>query len=602
MRQLMCATALSIALTSLLAGCGGGGGGSPTTSSNSGSSPTSTCSTCVNVSGISGAPVAAGQVTIKGSGAGETPIKATLDSNGMKSIDVKSLTAPYLIQVTGTVNGALAQYVSLATASDRGATVSVSPLTNLVVAKAASEDANTWFNNPVNQSTVASNLSTAAQQVTAVVLPILQQIDPTVTDASKVDLLHFDPTKAGFHSKLDGLLDVINVTAQPNSNQVTITYKADSNNTVTVSDDLNTPSTLTAPPANEDASALTADLTAIQAQVTKLQNLVATSLPTATQLSPLFDVANFLDEGQDFQAFVAQLPQDVIGAKITNISIAKIIDASHLVVRLSFVAANGDMGDPHEWHVNNVNGTWLFAGDQRQNVFMSVRSEEVTEGGGYASGIRFNVSPSNDTFGQSIDHAVITGPGLPSNGITLTKNGTSWMLYANTGNGDNLLLFDGCQNVTSYVCAGTGSSISAITDNSVYNVKLYDVNNNILNGSGYDELLAKAPLMVSALNSNSFATFNAPSGLSPTSVTISWNLPAGMASESANIHVGASSATGAYVSGNEYVDMLTPTAVSWFADLSNLNLPAAPTSIYESVVVQDPTGLQFRTNDNRSLL
>jgi hypothetical protein len=588
MRQLIRATALGFALSSLLVGCGGGGGGSGTGSTGSGSNSNMT------VSGISGAPVAGGKVTIEGTDGPSKTVTATLDANGKASVDVSSLKAPYLIQVRGTVNGASVQYVSLATATDVGSTVSVNPLTDLAVAKAAAQTTQNLFANPANLSTVATNLPAAAKAVTDVVLPILKTIDPTATDDPKT-IFKYDPAGA-FHSKLDGLLDVITIAPQANSTNVTVAYKADPTNSVTFDQTAaGTPSALSSNSAISPTAVTTA-LAAIQTQVNALQSLLATSVPTTTQLAPLFDTTNFLDHGKNFTAFASQIPSNAVGSKISAISIAKVIDANTLRVRFTLINANGSANDPSEWQVNKVNGIWLFAGNQQQSVTITIHSEEVTDGNNYASGIRFNVAPNNDTFGQSIDHAVITGPGLPSGGITLVRGGMSWLTYANSNSQDNLLLMDGCPNMPSYTC-GINTSIGPVTDNSVYNVQLFDTKNNLLNTGGYNVMLGKAPLMATDAQSRSasFATFKTPS-VSPTSVTVSWNLPSWMSADTDNLYISGQTAQGTGYGGSYYHDSLAATATSTTDNISGLNLASAPNHINESVVLKDATGLRFRTN------
>ena len=95
----------------------------------------------------SGAPVVGGTVTVRDNSAAADVITQTA-ADGTYSVDVSTLTAPYMLEVKGgTVNGVAlaAPLYSAATANDAYGRVNITPLTDVIVAKTTSKTAATAF-------------------------------------------------------------------------------------------------------------------------------------------------------------------------------------------------------------------------------------------------------------------------------------------------------------------------------------------------------------------------------------------------------------------------------------------------------------------------
>ena len=115
-------TVLSImTLGLILAGCGGGSGG--------------VSSEVVSGTAAVGAPLS-GQVSLKDSSTPVLQKSTVIGSDGTYAIDVTGMKAPYVLQATGSADGS--QYKLLSFAVGAG-TANINPLTNAIVASAASE-------------------------------------------------------------------------------------------------------------------------------------------------------------------------------------------------------------------------------------------------------------------------------------------------------------------------------------------------------------------------------------------------------------------------------------------------------------------------------
>ena len=121
-----------LGLSILATGCGGGGGSSTPVAPPD------------MLSGTAAAGAAIiGQVTVKGS-AGNTT-STLIEANGNYNVDVSGLTAPYILRAEGTVGGKAYTLHSYAEEADIGATVNITPFTDLIVSNAAGQIASAFY-------------------------------------------------------------------------------------------------------------------------------------------------------------------------------------------------------------------------------------------------------------------------------------------------------------------------------------------------------------------------------------------------------------------------------------------------------------------------
>ena len=163
-------TALAVSVAALVAACGGGGGNDAALSSG------------VQVSGVAatGLALASAPVEVKcASGTGT----ATTNESGGYTVTVENGALPCIVKVTGTVNGTAVTLHSLAQGSGSSATANVTPLTEMILARATGTLPADLFSSFGSGSAVTS---TALTQATTEVLAAL-------STAAGVDLTRIDP-------------------------------------------------------------------------------------------------------------------------------------------------------------------------------------------------------------------------------------------------------------------------------------------------------------------------------------------------------------------------------------------------------------------------
>ena len=164
-------TAVAVSVAALVAACGGGGGdGAAATPSN------------VQVSGVAatGLALAGSNVDVKcASGSGT----ATTSASGGYTVTVENGALPCIVKVTGTVNGTEVTLHSLAQGNGTTATANVTPLTEMILARATGTLPADLFTSFGSGSAVTS---TALTQATTDILAAL-------STAAGVDLSGIDP-------------------------------------------------------------------------------------------------------------------------------------------------------------------------------------------------------------------------------------------------------------------------------------------------------------------------------------------------------------------------------------------------------------------------
>jgi hypothetical protein len=188
----------------LLSACGGGGGGSAVTT------------TTLSGTAAAGNPIV-GTVTIKDSSQPAQTKTVTIGANGMYTVDVSGLTAPYMLRAVGSVGSTAYQLYSAATAADVGHTVNITQLTDLIVANTAGMVPGQYFAGNDFSKLSAAELQTQANALRASMLPILQAEGVS----NSVDLMH--TSFNADHTGLDAAMDSIMISMDPASQTATIT-------------------------------------------------------------------------------------------------------------------------------------------------------------------------------------------------------------------------------------------------------------------------------------------------------------------------------------------------------------------------------------------
>ena len=490
-----------------LSACGGGG------SSSTGSGTT------ISGTAAAGAPII-GSVTIKDS---TTPTAQTktvpIAADGKYTVDVTGLKAPYMVRADGYVGGNEYHLYSAGTSADVGGTINITPLTDLILANIAQTVASDYFTSGDFSTLTATELKTQSDALAAKLQPILEAVGVS----GSIDLL-----RASFntdHTGLDAVLDVVRVTTDTTTNVATIT------NIITQEQMTSNLSTGTYTGALDNTAGMgtaVTDIQAISAGFKQFSDLFATSLPSETNatLLSLFDNATFLQGGQNLASFLSEITTDpsMIGISFTNVSILSMDVTNGTAVVAFEVMQNGTLQKdaPESWNMIKKNGAWYMQGDLRvANVSIrpsaeyrpSDMSAQIT------TGLNMNIE---DRGGVGITSAVVTGAGLPGQGVTLVNQiNYDWFTFQDNTFGGNLYGMNDTQ-------------IAAIADTGeVYTIQLYT--GSTLTAT-YTEKIKKRPYLSTELTAASFPTITSPTitqlhAFTGGNATVSWTLPTGLTND-----------------------------------------------------------------------
>ena len=508
---------LSLAIASVgmltIYGCGGGGASSTT------ASPTSTL-----LSGtVAGGAAVIGTVIVTDS-KGETK-GATIEADGKYTIDVAGMTGPFILKAAGTVGNTSVTYYSAATQADVGGTVNVTPFTNLIVSNIAAQIAETYFSNSNNIANIANistlitedSLNAAETALQAKLLPVLTALGIS----SSIDLLR--STFAADHSGIDAVLDLVKVEVDTVSNIVTL-RNALNDLAISTDDVAIRTDDATAADTTKIEGINTGTVTDLDSVVKKLNSfgaLFATRLPTETELfdSGLFVTgSNFMMSGESFAEFASNVASepDLIGLNFSNVDIKPVVDNPDVLI-LTAVMSSDEASFKESLRlkmVRTANG-WKVQGDGRiadieikaqahrstASYFDGTNVIQTTET--LQSGINIYIDPfsynANNANTPKIASALVTGPGLPADGVTLVPSvNDTWLQLESLNYNTNITPECSTQIVTQCV------TISGTSDNGQYTVILKDADNNNLNDTGYRINLPKKPVASNTLTAAMF--------------------------------------------------------------------------------------------------
>ncbi|MDQ7989552.1 MAG: hypothetical protein REI09_07960 [Candidatus Dactylopiibacterium sp.] len=416
--------ALSLAL--VLAACGGGGGGNDDPAPASSSAASSSVAAAVVISGTAatGAPIV-GSLTVKDATGATRSQPLALADNGKFSLDVSGLTPPLLLRATSATGGeTLDVHSALATVSP-GATVNVTPLTDLIVSNALGTVAGTAFDSGSFASLSASDLNAETTRLTARLQPVLGAL--AVSSGTHLLTTPFTPQS----DPIDKVLDILKLSYSGNT--ATLTNIA---TTQAITDDVTVKAAAeSSAPAMDNTTNLAtgaADVSAIIDALKSYAALFVNGQPTTSavraRLTTNFiswdlvaadfaaeDAANTKNAGMRFDNF------EVLGLNYTQDSAVPRANVS-----FSVIGSNGKEFDRvRNMRMRKVAGTWLLHGN-RQCVEMNARKRIFTNtdlnGTRYTTGIDFTLSdntPANCGTARNVavGYAIIKGPGLPAEGV-----------------------------------------------------------------------------------------------------------------------------------------------------------------------------------------
>ena len=525
--------AFSLAGALVLAGCGGGSSGTAT----------ATPATSPLISGVAatGGPITPamnGVVTIQDSASPAHTATTPTDASGKYSFTATQLsgwTGPYMLEIDYKVGGVDYNLNSAATASDLtsgSATINITPLTDLVIANLAGTIAANVFK---NQSTYTSQLTSTALAAGAAALAA--QLAPVLAAegvSASVDLFRTSFTANG--TGIDAVLDALKVTQNPVTNTATITSRLDGSSITNVLGTTNT-TVLTAPAAPVPVTDLQAITSFFGSFSTLMTNAPA---PTDPTLNAYFDQTNFKQDGQNLATFLQQVTTDpVILGGILSFSdivldtvpswVTTVPPSATASYKVHFTVLASGFPQSREQFImyKNSSGNWIALGNQ---TVAKVRLDALETSGPIINATTTTrvsctgVFPQvNDKGGIGINFAVVTGPGLPANGVllfadqnlntgndfTIAVDGATYAGTATTPASNNL---SACGFNSLYPL--TDTAIAAIAASSMnYTIKLYkDLVPGTPNAANatlvatYGPTLPAAPLTNAQLNASLFVS------------------------------------------------------------------------------------------------
>lgn len=442
LRSVTMATAGAL-LISILSACGGDGSSS-TNSNISRSTSTGTLSGTA----ATGSALANANVAITDSAGNSACQESTITTTALGSYTCTlkaGETAPFVIIVTDP-SGNTAPLVSVATttpAPGAALTVNATPLTTAIVSQLlGGADPTTLVGKSVDTAklqTITNNVIAQLAQVT-----------------SAINLANYNPFSTSFAAAsassvgdtADQLLDIVKISTNPSTGALQMATLGGSPVSLASATDAGTP--LSTPPTNvstlsQGVQAMAKQLTACFALSPAQRGTIDTS-PTLAQggstltnmasaCSDLFE-SNYLHNGYSAgQKFFGMLTNNQLTGvtfpvpEITSFYPASGSDPDRAVLNIKYVDTNGFSGNTFtQARYDTASSSWLHTGNQKvvdvdiaPRVRMA-RTLNPNKGSEYRSGIEFLINtqgPGSQLNSKQLKFAVVTGPGLPTNGVAL---------------------------------------------------------------------------------------------------------------------------------------------------------------------------------------
>ena len=452
----------------------------------------------------------------------------TIGSDGSFSFDVTGLKAPFYLRATGSCGGEAFDIYSAAT---NAGTANINPLTNVAVAAAAGvNDPSSVYSNPAQYPITQVNLAQAVTDIQNMLKPLLDAYSANVNPLTGV----YAPN----HTGLDAVFDVVSVSLNTSSGTVTVLDKT-TNTTIASAPvtSLSTPSQSLASASVPSYQAVT-DLQTIAGQLSALATLInskGTAL-TPADVDPYFATSYGVDDGlnrtediADFAQSFANSPS-VVG--MTNLSILEKIGSDYRVF-FEIHTSDGSIGYAGYYASEGTvftkeGGQWKIRGNgYYSEIDMEAGSWKIINTDGSISlwsGIAFWPADKGNNGLQSVR---ITGPGLPSGGITYSKPaGEPVNLFMESAYQTPTLPYD---NVGIYVMSDM--AIQSIPNNALYTFTFYASDGTTVRETR-TAVLPCRPLLASELSDGYFASLGVTShALSAAKIggtlTFSYTLPVG---------------------------------------------------------------------------
>ncbi|MFA5779951.1 MAG: fibronectin type III domain-containing protein [Elusimicrobiota bacterium] len=418
--------------------------------------------------------------------------------DGKFSFDVTGLTPPFYLRADGAVGGNSYDLYSCATGAG---TANINPLSSVAVAAAAgvTNPASVYANSSLTPIT-QTNLDKAIADIQNMLKPLL--------DAYNANINPITGAYAANRTGLDAVFDVVKVTLSTGTGAVTVTDKTTNTQIASALTTALTTPTDTLTTGEVPATTIITDLDAIAVMLSNFVTVINKGLNlTAADLEPFYASTSIygLNDGwnrtQDINESVSNSPTSRGNSitSITNLNIEEKIGGDYKIAAL-FHFSDGSFGAPDDgFWVTKENNSWKTKGNGfKLDLDIDFETHKRLKADGSVqiySGIN---CWAEDDGNFNIQSATITGPGLPADGIIIRKpqnEPTDLSLdpaYQTTG-------------VNSELYVMSDAVISAIPDNALYTIKVYDSSGTLVETRTVT--LPKRPFMSTELTAAHFPTF-----------------------------------------------------------------------------------------------
>jgi hypothetical protein len=373
---------------------------------------------------------------------GATVSTSTTGSDGSYTtgtFNPSSFTPPYVVTVNGTVGSGSDTLVSvLASSPAIGTIVNVTPITNAISSSLSSSG------NPLdlqtNITTEKTNITSAAVTAAETAYRTLLSANMTSAGVSSTTNLISGTFNTNFDKLLDnvkievGTTGTISMSSSAGSviNDLgnTTTAPASASNLVLAKGVLPTASNASSIPAMSGTSTVigVSVLDSLKAKMNTCLSLSSIS----TTAAPCNQIAtsSYLNSGKTLSSDLVNSGNS--GVTFTTVEILRQIDATlnseKLIVRFNGTYSNGIIQDFVTVAANNPSGNsgWYLTGDQRE-IYATIEPLGLARKclnnactSRYDSGFSFIIT-DNTSDNASLSRAVVTGPGLPTAGVSLIK-------------------------------------------------------------------------------------------------------------------------------------------------------------------------------------
>lgn len=508
----------------VLAACGGGADDSPTPPPSGGGTGGGTGGgsgggsggngTVITGTAAAGLPLV-GTVTVKDAAGATRSTQLGAGANGIYSIDVAGMTAPFVFRADGFAGGREYVVHSAATQADIGNVINITPLTDLVVSNIAGQVARNYFDAPNFSSLTAAALTEEVSKLKERLLPVLQAMGVETT----IDLLRTQFTP--LQSQIDRAIDVLRV--DYNAGVATIT------NVVTqqqIQDNLATRAAQEAGAATMDNTTGLAtspsDIDQIRQLLLTFSSQFATTAPSVSALKTYVS-SDFLyrDRRADDALNLLVSFKPLIGSRFTDVTIRSIdytTNPQRPLARISFLilGANGArLSFEKHWQVVKDNGAWKLHGDQRtfdveifalmgSNSYLNTMQGNVQPSNCKQSGLTMLIEDPDVSNTSTVDHVIVRGPGL-GEGARLNRGELGgFFVTPETTNNNYRTMASTCGGGTL-----TDAEIKVLPSNAEYTITAYDSGGAQV-GAVLTDFVPLRPLAGDELNDAQFATMVAP--------------------------------------------------------------------------------------------